>query len=204
MRRPTHLLLSLAALILVAAACGDDDSPATTAAATTTTAAPATTQPEAAGEAKFTITSVTIDASGQGVLIQNVGSATGNLSGFALCQAPSYHTFGDIELAPGEFIAVSLGGGFSPPSGAKEIITAGVGQISAEDGELGLYSSSDFGNSSAIVGYVEWGSSGHRRSSVAVGAGIWNEGDFVATSGAISTLSADAVPSDGAEDWTAG
>ena len=113
-------------------------------------------------------------------MIQNAGSAIGNLNGFALCQRPNYHIFDDIELAPGEFIAVSLGGDlFLPPPGAKETLSANLGSITTEDGEIGLYSSGDFGNSSAIVDYVEWGSSGHGRSSVAVGAGIWSTGDFV-------------------------
>ena len=112
-----------------------------------------------------------------------------------------YHVFGDIELAPGEFDAVSLGGGvFLPPPGAKETTTA---NIKADDGEIGLYSNPDFGNSDAIVDYVEWGSSGHGRSSVAVGAGIWKADDFVATTGDTVFLFADSSPSDGAEDWTA-
>ena len=103
------------------------------------------------------MTSVNITVAGQHVVIQNAGSATGNLNGFALCQRPNYHIFDDIELAPGEFIAVSLGGDlFLPPPGAKETLSANLGSITTEDGEIGLYSSGDFGNSSAIVDYVEW------------------------------------------------
>ena len=206
----------MAVLALVAAACGDDSAgPTTTAGSPTPTTAAPTSAPSndssttiasvGDGGAVFAMTSVTLSASGRAVLIQNVGSSSGNLSGFALCQAPAYHTFGDIELGPGEFIAVSLGGDdFVAPAGAKETVTANVGRIDAEDGELGLYSKREFSNSDAIVDYVEWGSTGHRRSGVAVEAGIWSSGDFVATTADSVELSAQITPSAGAGDWVVG
>ena len=163
------------------------------------TAAPPTTAPAAA---EFSITAVSISPAGQHVVVQNVGGVAGNLTGFAICQAPSYHVFGDIELAPGESLAVSLGGSvFIPPPGAKTT-SASIGTIGAGDGEIGLYARADFGNSSAIVDYVEWGSTGHTRSSVAAGAGIWNPGDFIDnTEGDSVFLFVSDPAADGASAW---
>ena len=48
--------------------------------------------------------------------------------------------------------------------------------MSAGDGEVGLYTAQSFGSSDAIISYVEWGASGHRRSGVAVEAGVWDGG----------------------------
>ncbi|NND74328.1 MAG: hypothetical protein HKN44_04925 [Ilumatobacter sp.] len=46
-------------------------------------------------------------------------------------------------------------------------------EVRAEDGELALYRSDQFSDPDAMLSYVEWGSSGHSRSSVAVAAGLW-------------------------------
>lgn len=110
----------------------------------------------------------------------------------------------DVELAPFEFIGVSLGGSeFLPPPGAKDTFDASgkLGNIAAESGEVGLYSRGDFGSSGAIVDYVEWGMAGHGRTSVAVEAGIWPGGGFVPTDGDTSAISANVTPTDGPEDW---
>ena len=232
MKRLTTVYIAVFALVV--AACGTDDPPAaseppqtqgpaptgaapttvavpptTVSAAPTTTNAPqprttVTSQPAADPEALFAITAVNLTAAGQHIVIQNVGDAPGNLQGYALCQAPNYAVLGDLELAPGEFVAISVGGSlFLPPPGAAHTASASIGDVSIEDGEIGLYSRAGaFSSSSAIVDYVEWGSTGHRRSSVASEAGIWNSGDFVDLSGAESAfLFAVTLPTDGAEDW---
>lgn len=200
-------LLVVVALALVAAACGDDDAGEAPAASTTagpapTTEAPAPTTAAPGGAAEFAIVSVTLAEDAQGVVIQNVGGALGNLSGLWLCQAPSYDSFGDVELAPGEMVAVTLGGDFTGPEGAKTA-SLSIGSIGVDDGEIGLYTSRDFGSSSAIVDYVEWGEGGHTRSSVAVEAGIWNSGDFVPTTDTTTEITANGQVNSAA-GWSSG
>ena len=69
---------------------------------------------------------------------------------------------------------------FEPPDGALMIDeVARISALSPDSGEVGLYSISSFSSSDAILGYVEWGSSGHGRSSVAVAAGIWDRLHFI-------------------------
>jgi hypothetical protein len=48
---------------------------------------------------------------------------------------------------------------------------------------LALYANGTFGDPGAIVDYVEWGSGGHFRSTVAEAAGIWDETRIVPMNG---------------------
>ena len=191
-----------------AAPPGVTAAPATTAApastAAPTTPAPPPTDAPAPG-AVFAVTFVTMGPAGQDLVITNIGDATGSLAGLVLCQFPTYADLPAVELAPGEFVGVNLGGTvFLPPPGAKDTFDVNIGRIKPGDGEIALYVGRDFGNPDTIADYVEWGSSGHTRSSVAVGAGIWSSGDFVATTTESTFLFAVVVPSDGPEDWEAG
>lgn len=201
-------LALLLALALVVAACGDDDSAGTTAAtaaatttapvettttapATATTAAPeeTTTTAAAGGGAHFVVGTVSFDT--PMVIIYNIGDGTGSLAGHWLCQRPSYQELPDIELAPGDALAISLGGDqFVPPPGALAFESPlNLGPISASGGEIGLYSSNSFGSADAILSYVEWGNSGHGRSATAVAGGVWEDGGFVATSDGTISIS---------------
>ena len=192
----------LITLVLVTAACGDDDSAETTV-ASTTTAASTTTPATTSGPTTTLAATTTVAATTTGtppsdgglvireigfdtdfqsgwVLIHNTGTQPVSLGGYFLCQRPSYFGLPSVEIAPDGILWVApldAGdlGDTSPSIGAG----GQIGGINSSGGEMGLYSASDFGSSDAIVSYVEWGSTGHGRSSVAVGAGIWGEGDFV-------------------------
>lgn len=223
MRARPRLILPLAVLLL-AAACGDDDVPApstTTAAPTTTTSAttatsaatttstaatttvPLTATSPPAGNGRFIIQQVVFGDSAHITLI-NVGSGTGDIAGHWLCQRPSYFQLPSVDLAPGEFVVVTSGGSTDPEVvGAKATIDGSFGRINVASGEVGLYSAADFGNSEEIVDYVEWGSGGHGRSSVAVGAGIWEEGAFVEIPSEALAITVVQVPSDSPDDWAA-
>lgn len=133
----------------------------------------------------FAITSVDFDA---GVVeITNHGDADVDPNGLVVCSFPDYAPLpeGSSTLAPGESLSVDL----------SEI---GI-PVSASDGELALYLSNDFDSSSEIVAYVEWGTSDHRRSSVAQGASVGGEsvwdGSFVSVSGATGLVATTEFPS---------
>lgn len=161
------LLASVAALTLVVAACsGDDSEPATTGAdaAVDATAAPAAT----VGGDSHSLVIAAIDFDAGTILIRNDGAEPYNLTGHWLCNRPTYAPLPEETLEPDQSI---------------EIDAAALG-IGPSDGELGLYTSRDFGSAEAIVRYVEWGNGGHGRSATAAEAGVWVEGDFVANEGA--------------------
>ena len=220
----------LVALVLVIAACGDDDATdtTTTQAATATTAAEVTDTTESMTEDEmaedettedetteedmtesmspegtiFEITSVTFGA--PMVVITNVGTETGSLGGHWICQRPSYQELPAIDVGPGESVAISLGGSvFLPPPGTLTIeAQLNIGSITPSSGEIGLYSSNSFGSAEAIVSYVEWGNSGHGRSSTAVEAGAWDEGGFVATTNESAGIQQDTIFSMASSGWS--
>ncbi len=135
--------------------------------------------------AAFAITRVEFGEAGL-VEITNVGDEAGTMDGWFLCQRPSYHAVPTATLGPGQSLTI-------------EAAQASIGGLDPADGEMGLYRSGEFGDAGAIVSYVEWGTAGHGRSSVAVTAGIWPDGGFVPAGN-------DRITSDGAatgpEGWS--
>ncbi len=224
--RSRFVLQVLLAGALVASACSDDTASTTTVtAAPAATNAPVTTQAPAATTATTQATATTattqatattatstgglqivqvgFDTSFQDgwVLLQNTGSAPVSLNGHFLCQRPSYFALPDVTIPAGDIFWVGVGG----PVDAEPTVGAngGMGSFDPGGGEVGLYSSGSFGDANAILSYVEWGSTGHGRSSVAVDAGIWGAGDFVVVLdplvGAITVFDAAGPP--GASNW---
>lgn len=208
----------LVAALLFAAACTSATTTTTTAetsnttspdAVTTTSGAPSTTErgPTTTVEMvdagpQFVISSVSF-GTGAMVVITNVGSETGNLAGHFLCQRPNYWAIPDIEVPAGQSVAIGAGGSvLLPPPGALTIDEqAAIGQLSAGGGEVALYDSNSFGSSGSIQSYVEWGNSGHPRSSVAVAAGIWPSGGFVATTTDNTVILANTLPATEPDSW---
>ncbi|MFQ5523219.1 MAG: hypothetical protein ACE5F5_06530 [Acidimicrobiia bacterium] len=218
MRRMTLFFVVAASLVI--AACGGvattttpaATSPPTTQATatteapetTTTTAGTTTTEAAEAPGPQLVLSSLNLGDNGM-IVVTNVGTEAGSLSGYFLCQRPNYFALPEVTLEPGQSFAISTGGSvFLPPPGAitsDELAT--VGTLSPTGGEMGLYSSSDFNSPSAIVSYLEWGSSGHGRSSVAVEAGIWPAGGFVPTAEDTSFVSANTLPATEPAHWQA-
>lgn len=181
-QRRRQLLSIFVVVALVAAACGGDDDetssePTATAASTATTAPEPTDVPveEPAGDGGIEVTLVDIDAGV--VTLTNTGDTEIDLTGYWLCNRPTYVELPATALQPGETIEISING------------------LNEGGGEIGLYSSSNFGSSDDIVSYVTWGGGGGRLS-VAESAGIWS-GDPVAPAGAVLTLEGDSGSADG-------
>ena len=106
------------------------------------------------------------------VEIKNVGTTTIDISDYWLCNFPAYNQLSSLTLDCGTDLVLEPG----------ELVTVIANfAIPGDDGELGLYTTNSFGNSGAIIDYVEWGSTGHTRSALAVTAGIWSTGDFASS-----------------------
>jgi hypothetical protein len=179
----------------------DEETTTTTVAGTTTTAGQTATTATGRGgseEAVFVISRVVFGDEGY-VSITNVGDAAGNLEGWQLCQRPGYYGIGSVAVAAGETVHFATG---SAPDLPGQVIESNgrFGRFSAGGGEIGLYVDSSFGSASSIRSYVEWGSSDHGRSSVAVAAGIWTGGGFVPSAGVPGLAATVAVPVQPA-DW---
>ncbi len=179
----------------------------TTAAAptTTTTIAPTTTAPSAA----FTVTAVVFGENGF-VEITNVGAAAGDIGGHWICQRPGYFEIPSQVLEPGESVWVATGTAASAASATAVAVFGAegrLGQFSPRTGEVALYEGSTFSSPDLIRSYVEWGPEGGLpragRGSVAVEAGIWEEGAFVVIEEGAIGVTATTPPTDGPEDWIA-
>jgi hypothetical protein len=103
------------------------------------------------------------------VILTNLGDASVNVAGHWLCNFPNYDQILNLTILSG---STSLSPGAS--------VTIEWDGMPGADGECGYYSTNSFMSSAAIVDYVEWGSAGHTREPVAVAAGVWNAGEFVA------------------------
>ena len=103
------------------------------------------------------------------VELKNIGDQTVDISSYWLCDFPDYLQLSDANLVCGNLLLE-----------AGEIVAIdNFNTVDGADGEMGLYSSANFAAANAILDYVEWGSAGHVRASVAAQAGIWTEGTFV-------------------------
>jgi len=170
------------ALLLAGAGSGwaTDDPP---------TVSPYASGPSApAGEPRFVITAVSFGGKGF-VEITNVGDATGSLDGHWICQFPAYFEASG-QLAPGA-------------TARFDAAASSFGPLDAATGEIGLYSSNSFGDSSAIIAYVEWGEPGHARAGVAIGAAVWEEESAVSSSGAAVIVATEEQPTS-AGGWSPG
>lgn len=104
----------------------------------------------------------------QTVELKNLGSSNVDVSSYWLCTFPAYAQVSGLTVLSGNTML-----------GPGELLVLSGHTYNAADDELGLYTSSGFANSNNIIDYVEWGSTGHARSTVAQMAGIWSSGDFV-------------------------
>ncbi|CAM2070708.1 Lamin tail domain-containing protein [Sulfidibacter corallicola] len=114
--------------------------------------------------------------------LKNIGLTTADASEWWLCNFdgnPRYVQLGtDRTIPPGGFVIIHMNS--TGTDTATDWFPNQAWGVGALDGEFGLYATSDFGSAEAIRGYVQWGSGGHTRASVAVAAGIWGDAaDFV-------------------------
>lgn len=166
--------------MLVLSACSDSDDAESGSTAPDGSQEPAISDAPTAGGsvADLAITEVVF---GDHVTVTNLGADAVSLVGLWLCNRPSYTELPTAVLAAGESI---------------DLAAAGLGNLSVDGGEVGLYSSNSFGDSASLVDYVTWGSAGGRIG-VAVDAGQWPADATVdATGASISAPDGGGAPSD--------
>lgn len=124
-----------------------------------------------------------IDFESGGVTIANVGSEPADPAGMFVCNRPTYVPVPGGELAPGATATVALS-----ELGAD-----------ASSGEVALYVDQSFDSAESMVSYVRWGTPDEGRASIAVEAGLWEEGAAL-DAGASAFLSTAQRPA-GPGDW---
>ncbi|MFP5331357.1 MAG: hypothetical protein ACLGHX_03195 [Acidimicrobiia bacterium] len=114
----------------------------------------------------------------QYVVVRNITDVSLSLAGFILCQE------GDCVDAPAEAVSggesVVLFGSGSPSDERDSYEIPGLPTLRPDDGELALFSN-ESADGANIHFYVEWGSTPHQTSGLAVDAGFWIEGSYAPT-----------------------
>lgn len=152
------------------------------------------------GNARFIIGSVVFGDQGT-IEVGNLGPDAGDLTGYWLAIDPYYLELPSTVLAPGTALIVSVAEDADPT-----LVVPAFGllpSLTGSSGEIGLYASGNFGSPDAIVDYVEWGSTGHVRSTVAIAAGLWPEDETVPVDGSASGLTVGDRTDAGPAGWTA-
>lgn len=177
MKRYTLTLASIV-LLLIAAACG---SPGTDGEAIPVPA-DATSKPATVSGATgsfFAIHEVGLGPEGY-VSLTNFTGVPVTTAGLYLCQGADCFALPDAEVSAGETVRVAVGDG----SGLEGVIAteAAVGELRPSDGEIAIYASQEYDDPEALLVYLQWGSTPHDLTSVAVEAGLWREASYAPSS----------------------
>lgn len=190
-RLKEHGLVAAIAGVFVLSACAGSATTTTQATelpATPTTELPATptteqvttTPPVVTIDARFLLSTVVFGDQGW-IEVINTGPQAGNIHGHWIAIHPFYLELPSTIVEVGQTVRVSL-----DPDADLGVVVGAAGLLPvlvAPAGEVGLYSSGNFGDPNSIVDYLEWGSGGHFRSTVAIAAGIWDENSVIPMEG---------------------
>lgn len=115
---------------------------------------------------------VQVDPTTNVVTIHNYGGSTVDISTYWFCQFPSYVQVSTMTVNSGN---VNLA------AGADVNITSSV-NFGVANGEFGLYTTGSNFATTGMIDYLEWGTSGHTRESLAVSLGLWSAGTTITAS----------------------
>lgn len=125
-----------------------------------------------------------IDLVANKVEIVNTGASTVSLASYVWCNRwtgnPVYPAVDAATIVAAQSTSTSL----SLPAGGVLTFLLPAGFVTDLSGEVGLYSSGNFGSSTAIVDYVSWGGASTGRDNVAQAKGIWVDNTSVAVTAA--------------------
>jgi hypothetical protein len=182
MKRYTLILVFLVLLLAIAACGNPDNGGEVTPAVTSQPAAEATSKPAAVSGATgsfFAIYEVGLGPDGY-ISLTNFTDVPVSTGGLTLCQGSDCFALPDAEVAAGEVARVAVGDG----SGLEGVIAteATLGELRPTDGEIAIYASQEYDDPKALLAYLQWGSTPHDLTGVAVEAGLWFETSYAPTS----------------------
>ena len=139
--------------------------------------------------AQVKINEVLYSTSDDQIELKNFGTSSVDVSSWSFCSRFRYTQLSNMTIISGS-LNISPGG----------ILALSGMSLNDSNADLGLYTSGNFSSSSAMEDFVQWGSGGQGRESVAVGKDIWTAGDFVST-----VVSGNSIEYDGdgnsSSDW---
>lgn len=114
------------------------------------------------------------------VSLTNFTDQPGSLNGFYLCQGKSCFALPDKIVPASETVRVAVGAG----NDLQNVVAANAsfGKLRPEDGEIALTNSAAPDAPEKIMIYLEWGSTPHELTALAIKAGLWLKGSYAPTS----------------------
>ena len=122
--------------------------------------------------------------------LKNLGSSAVDVSTYILCNFPAYDEIQDLNTECGNFTIAA--GDF--------LTVTNFSAVNGVEGEMGLYTNNNYTNPASLLDYVEWGTSGHQRATIAEAAGIWQVGTFADAIQSGGSLQYDGT-GDTSSDW---
>ncbi len=132
-------------------------------------------QTQRAPRPNVAIAELLLDGDDPRVALTNLGAEPIELSGWFLCNRPSYAELPERTLAPGQRLVVHLGTAGEDTD--REVFLERFSAPGRDAGELALYRDGRFARAESMVDFVQWGGpGGPSRADVASDAGIWTQG----------------------------
>ena len=127
----------------------------------------------------FSINEVGLGSNGF-IALTNFTDVPANLTSLYLCQGSACFALPDEKVAPGETVRISNGNG----EGVENVVAthASIEKLQPSDGEIALYASTDIEDPKEMLVYLQWGSTPHEYTDVAVEAGLWIVTGYAPTS----------------------
>lgn len=137
----------------------------------------------------FAIDEVGLGAHGY-VSLTNFTDGAATTRGLSLCQGTRCYALPDTSVAAGSTARIATADG----AGLPDVIAmdASIGVLQPTDGEIALYAGGKIDDPSRMLAYVEWGSTPHRLTPIAIEAGLWLKGSYAPSSAKATRLYRDA------------
>jgi hypothetical protein len=168
------IALLMGSLMLLSACNASVDSPSPT-----TTPSSALASPRPGSDANDVTNYFSIEEVGLGpngyVTLLNYTDVPASLDTLLLCQPAGCVDLPDVVVEPGEVARIAVGDG----EGLEKVVMTGARlALTPADGEIAIYHADDLRNPDEVRHYIQWGSTPHELTMVAVAAGLWREDGF--------------------------
>jgi hypothetical protein len=181
-----HLLffIALGSYLLFAASCATPQ----TADKVTVSPSPSGAQPVKLGPNTgtfFAINEVGLGPNGF-VALTNFTEVPVSLEGLFLCQGSDCFQLPEAVVEAGQTARIAVGDG----SGLEGVMATGatLGELRPSDGEIALAASKKIDDPGQMYNYLQWGSTPHQLTAMALKAGLWVENGYAPTSAKATRL----------------
>jgi hypothetical protein len=114
------------------------------------------------------------------VALTNFTDNPANLGGLYLCQGNACYELPEVVVDSGETARIAVGDGAGIEG---EVVThATIGELRSADGEVALTISPNVQKPEEVLAYLQWGTTTHQLTELAIQAGLWLEGSYAPTS----------------------